>query len=387
MKRLIIIVAIAILAISVLQQTRVLSSFDINKYFSLPKLPGTLQAPSFSTEKQTIVYEESVITKVVEDALPSVVTVGVTQSPNQSNGFEFNPFNPFSPIPPRQRQQQNTNQNIGSGFIISEDGLIITNKHVVSDTNAKYKVLTNDKREYEVKQIYRDPLNDMAILKIDAKGLKKLALGDSSKLKLGQLAIAIGTPLGEFTNTVTTGIVSGLGRGITAGSSFEGYVEKLDNVIQTDAAINPGNSGGPLLNSAGQVIGINTAIAQEGQNIGFALPSSLIKKEIEDFQARGGTFERPIIGVRYQMIDRQTAIRNEVVEGAYVVEVVPGSAAEKAGIQQEDIITKVDGQRVKSTDENSLLSVISKKKVGDTVQIEYWRDGETKTATLTLQAG
>lgn len=387
MKRLIIFVAIAILAISVLQQTRVLSSFDINKYFSLPKLPGTLQAPSFSTEKQTVVYEESVITKVVEDALPSVVTVGVTQSPNQSNGFEFNPFNPFSPIPPRQRQQQNTNQNIGSGFIISEDGLIITNKHVVSDTNAKYKALTNDKKEYEVKQIYRDPLNDMAILKIDAKGLKKLALGDSSKLKLGQLAIAIGTPLGEFTNTVTTGIVSGLGRGITAGSSFEGYVEKLDNVIQTDAAINPGNSGGPLLNSAGQVIGINTAIAQEGQNIGFALPSSLIKKEIEDFQARGGTFERPIIGVRYQMIDRQTAIRNEVVEGAYVVEVVSGSAAEKAGIQQEDIITKVDGQKVKSTDENSLLSVISKKKVGDSVQIEYWRDGETKTATLTLQAG
>lgn len=387
MKRLILFLAVAILAISAIQQSRVLSSFDINKYFTLPKLPGNIQTPSFSTEKQTVVYEESIITKVVEEALPSVVTVGVTQTENQSNGFEFNPFNPFSPFPPRQRQQQKVNQNIGSGFIISDDGLIITNKHVVSDTNAKYKVLTNDKKEYEVKQIYRDPLNDMAILKIDAKGLKKLTLGDSSKLKLGQLTIAIGTPLGEFTNTVTTGIVSGLGRGITAGSAFEGYVEKLDNVIQTDAAINPGNSGGPLLNSAGQVIGINTAVAQEGQNIGFALPSSLIRKEIEEFQARGGTFERPIIGVRYQMIDRQTAIRNEVVEGAYVVEVVSGSAAEKAGIQQEDIITKVDGQRVKSTDENSLLSVISKKKVGDTVQIEYWRDGETKTATLTLQAG
>ena len=171
-------------------------------------------------------------------------------------------------------------QNIGSGFIVSPDGLIITSKHVVSDTGATYKIITNDNKTYNVEKIYRDPSNDVAILKINPPSgtkLTPLSLGDSTNLTLGQTVIAIGTSLGEFTNTVTSGIVSGLGRGITAGSPFQGYVEKLDNAIQTDAPINPGNSGGPLLNSSGQVIGINTAIAQNGQNIAFAIPVNVIK--------------------------------------------------------------------------------------------------------------
>lgn len=351
----------------------------------LPTSPGELKREIIS-EKKTILNEESVVTKVIEEALPSVVTIGINQTSSSGSVFEINPFDPFSPfrrVPGTQKQEE---RNIGSGFIIAEDGLIITNRHVVSDTQATYVVLTNDGKKYNVEKIYRDPVNDISIIKINAKGLKPLKLGDSSGLKLGQLAIAIGTPLGEFTNTVTTGIISGLGRGITAGSPFEGYVEKLDNVIQTDAAISPGNSGGPLLNSRGEVVGINTAIASEGQNIGFAIPSNVIKGQIDNFNKRGGTFERPYLGVRYKILDRQTAIMNDLVEGAYVVEVVEKSPAEKAGVQEEDIIIELDGQKIKGDDDMNLAKIIDQKKIGDPVQIKIWRNGETKTLQLKLEA-
>ena len=219
-------------------------------------------------EKQTISEEESAVITAIDTTIPSVVTIGITKTSNPQNIFQFDPFNPFSPLNPAPQQSKKIEQNIGSGFIISEDGLIVTNKHVVADTEATYQVLTNNDKKYNVVKIYRDPLNDLAIIKIDVKDLKPLDLGDSSNLKLGQFVIAIGTPLGEFKNTVTQGIISGLGRGITAGSPFESYVERLDNVIQTDAAISPGNSGGPLIGLNGKAIGVNTAISQEGQNIG-----------------------------------------------------------------------------------------------------------------------
>lgn len=336
-------------------------------------------------EKQTVVYEESAIIKAIDESLPSVVTVGIKKVISSGDYYTIDPFDLFSPFKKIPGQQKKIEQNIGSGFIISEDGLIITNKHVVSDNEAEYQVLTNDKKKYDVVKIYRDPLNDLAILKIDSnKKLKAIKMGDSNNLKLGQLVIAIGTPLGEFTNTVTMGIVSGLGRGITAGSPFEGYVEKLDNVIQTDAAINPGNSGGPLINSRGEVIGVNTAIAQEGQNIGFAIPINVVKDLIRSFNERGGSFERPFIGVRYKMIDKQTAILNDVVEGAYIIEVINNSPAEKAGLQPEDIIVEFDGQRVKGEDENELAKIILNKKVNQTIAIKIWRNGETITKQLTI---
>jgi len=241
---------------------------------SIPSLPKVSQQLTPKVEKQTVVYEESAIISAIEKALPSVVTIGISKTTSTRDFFEIDPFDPFSPFKRIPGQQRKLEQNIGSGFIIADNGLIVTNKHVVADTEASYKVLTSDDKKYEVKKIYRDPLNDLAIIKIDASGLKPLNLGDSSNLKLGQSVIAIGTPLGEFKNTVTSGIISGLGRGITAGSPFENYVERLDNVIQTDAAINPGNSGGPLINLSGYAIGVNTAISQEGQNIGFAIPST-----------------------------------------------------------------------------------------------------------------
>jgi len=382
MKRLIILLAVLVLLVAIGQKTKLLTLPNFTKFS--PKEEINSSSPQKPNEKQTVVFEESVITSVVEKSLPAVVTIGIKKTAVSDGFFEFDPFNPFSPfwrLPGRKRKIE---RNIGSGFVVESQGLIITNKHVVSDTDASYQVLTYDNKKYDVVKIYRDPLNDLAILKINASGLKTLTLANSDNLKLGQLVIAIGTPLGEFTNTVTSGIISGLGRGITAGSPFEGYVEKLDNVIQTDAAINPGNSGGPLLNSRGEVIGVNTAIAQEGQNIGFAIPSNVVKSLLEKFQRQGGSFERPFLGVRYQMIDRQTALLNDVVEGAYVVEVVENSPAERAGVEVEDIIIEFAGKKVKGDKENSLANLILERRVGETVNLKIWRNGEIKTLTVTL---
>jgi serine protease Do len=173
-----------------------------------------------------------------------------------------------------------------------------------------------------------------------------------------------------------------MGRGITAGSPFEGYVERLDNVIQTDAAINPGNSGGPLLNSSGQVIGINTAVSSEGQNIGFALPINIVKESLDQF-GKSGKFERPYLGVRYKMITRDLALLNEVPEGAYVQEVITDSPADKGGIVDGDIIVKIDNQKLTDNDQG-LAKIIASKKVGDKVSIEIWRDGDIKTVNITI---
>jgi S1-C subfamily serine protease len=193
--------------------------------------------------------------------------------------------------------------------------------------------------------------------------------------------IAIGTALGEFRHTVTTGVISGLGRGIQAGSQLGGSIEQLDNVIQTDAAINPGNSGGPLLNSVGQVIGINTAVAAQGQNIGFAIPINVVKDSLDNFE-KTGKFDRAFLGVSYQIIPKETAILNNVPVGAYLRTVVEGSPAAQAGLVQGDIITKIDGQTL--DDKNPLSTIISKKKSGDTVSVEYWREGQTKTIQVKL---
>ena len=385
MKKLISLIALLIIIIAIGQSYNLLPKINLEKYF--PKINSISKTNTSKTgDKQIVVYEESIITKVVEESLPSVVTVGIMKTTQGQSYLQIDPFNPFGGFTQIPGKKQKIDQNIGSGFVVTKDGFIITNKHVVSDEQASYKVLTNDKKEYNVEKIYRDPLNDLAILKVSANNLKALTLADSSKLKLGQMTIAIGTPLGEFTNTVTTGIVSGLGRGITAGSPFEGYVEKLDNVIQTSAPISPGNSGGPLLNSFGQVIGINAAIAQEGSNIGFAIPSNVIKDLLNNFAKSGNSFERPYVGVRYKMVDKQTAILNDVVEGAYVTEVLEDSPAQKAGLEAQDIITEFDGTKVKGDDEQTLAKMILQKKVGDSVPIKYWRNKEIKTTSLKVEA-
>ncbi len=329
-------------------------------------------------ENQKILNEESVVIDVAEKVSPSVVTVGISKT---QKTLKFPGFGQFFYFGLPQEKEEKIEQDIATGFILTRDGLIVTNKHVVSDASAKYRVITKDDKTYDVKKIYRDPTNDIAILKIDASGLSPVELGDSSKLKVGQFVIAIGTALGEFRHTVTTGVISGIGRSITAGSPLEGYVEQLDNVIQTDAAINPGNSGGPLLNSLGQVIGVNVAVSAEGQNIGFALPINIVKDSIKNFNETG-QFSRPFLGVRYRMISKETAILNDVPEGAYVVEVVSGSPAEKAGIKVGDILTYMDDKRVSDT-EGGLAKIISSKKVGDVVEITLWRDQKEKKTIKT----
>ena len=249
----------------------------------LPTVFTKLNSPiSPGVEKVKIITEESVVIDVVKNVGPSVVTVVIVAPQTQDSSVSLDPFGFFRIIPPSTQNQPKAS-NIGSGFILNSDGLIVTNKHVVSDTTVKYQIITSDNKTLDVEKVYRDPLTDIALLKVNQtqnsdKKLVPVTIGDSKNLQVGQFVIAIGTALGEFRNTVTTGVISGLGRGITAGDQFQGFVEKLDNVIQTDAAINPGNSGGPLVNSGGAVIGINTAVSQSGQNIGIRLPINGLKE-------------------------------------------------------------------------------------------------------------
>ncbi len=346
------------------------------------KLPVHLNNSAIiqNSQTNTVVQEENAVIAAVDKSSPSVVAIGVNQR-------IVNPFDPFA-IP---KNQQST---IGTGFIVSDQGIIVTNKHVVADSSLKYTVVTKDGKKLDVVKIYRDPNQDLAIVKVNSiNGAKPLELGDSSKLKVGQLAIAIGNALGKFDNTVTTGVVSGLGRSVAAGDPFGGNTEQLSNLIQTDAAINPGNSGGPLLNSSGQVIGVNVATTEGAQNIGFAIPIDTVKKLVDDF-AKTGTISRPFLGVRYRVVTRDIALLNQVPQGAYIQEIVPDSPADKAGIQAGDIITKIDNQAVDS--ETKISDVVGNKKVGQTVTLDIWSDngqdtssngaptGKTRTITATL---
>lgn len=344
-----------------------------------------ISAPTNGGEKVKVVSEESVVIDVVKKVGPSVVTVAATSQLSEDDLDD--PFAFFGFQSPRESSPEP--QNIGSGFIVTSDGIIVTNKHVVSGQEAKYTVITANDKRYTVEKIFRDPLNDIAILKITPsqnanEKLMPVTLGDSSKLQVGQLAIAIGTPLGEFNNSVTKGIVSGLGRGIVAGSPFEGFVERLDDVIQTDAAISPGNSGGPLLNAAGQVIGVNTAVSRNGENIGFALPINLVKTRMNEFN-KSGQFDRPYLGIQYKMIPTQLALQNDVPEGAFVQAVTESSPAAIAGIEEGDIIIKIDNTKIESRN-NDLSKVIATKKVGQTITLTLWsEDEEGKGASLDVR--
>lgn len=266
----------------------------LNKIFSekqATSTPQSLNLKPLSEVYKPIEYEVRVI-NAVKIASPAVVAITISKNVPI---IEQCPYNPFSNLPPEFQQffgqnlqfyqpcQKGTKlQEVGggSGFIISADGLILTNKHVVQDTAAEYTVFTNDGKKYSAKVLARDPNIDIAVIKISASNLPTIKLGDSDSIQVGQTAIAIGNALGEFRNTVNVGVVSGLSRNITA--SGGGLTETIYNVIQTDASINPGNSGGPLLNLRGEVMGINTAIAQNAQSIGFAIPINQVKEIISN---------------------------------------------------------------------------------------------------------
>jgi len=354
--------------------------------------------------KPVIDYENAVI-KAVEKASEAVVSIIVTKD---LPVIERCKQDPFYNLPPEIRryfdfeggftvpcQTGTKEQEIGggSGFIVSADGLVVTNKHVVEDEEAHYTVLTNDGKKYEAVVLARDLAIDLAVIKITASKLPTLLLGDSDSIKLGQTAIAIGNALSEFQNTVSVGVISGKSRTITA-RNLRGVVETIDGVLQTDAAINPGNSGGPLLNLKGEVIGINTAVASEAQNIGFAIPINRVKKSIDSVKV-SGKISTPYLGVRYIPVDEKIAKEEglAVDYGALIskgnanLAISPGSPAEKYGLKEGDVILEIGGEKV--TNKNSLALIIQKHNVGEAVDIKILR-GETEfviRATLEEREG
>ncbi len=283
-------------------------------------------------------------------------------------------------------------QAAGTGFIISSDGYIATNKHVVANAT-KIGVILDDGSTYEdVELIGTDPINDFAIIKIkDIKDLTPIKIGDSKTTNIGQQVVAIGNALGTYQNSVTSGIISGKGRSLTASDSSRTTYETLSDMIQTDAAINGGNSGGPLVNAAGEVIGINTAYASQGNNVGFAIPINSVKGIMAGV-LKDGKFERAVLGVRYQTITPLIAKEKklDVTAGAYVKgsnnasAVIKGSAGDKAGIKDGDIITAVNGTKIGTA--GSLGSLIGEYAVGDTVKLEVYRDKKYVQLDVKLEA-
>jgi len=363
-------------------------------------------------KKETIVQnkyipqttEEEKIINVVKEVSPAVVSIVITKDVPVFEKYYINPFGegwPFEIEIPQYRQKGSKKQKIGggTGFIISEDGMVLTNKHVVSEKGADYTIFTSDGKKYPAKILAEDPILDLAVLKIDQstapssqkKTFPTVKLGDSSKLQIGQTVVAIGYALGEFQNTVSVGVVSGLGRTITA--SGGGMVETLEDVIQTDAAINPGNSGGPLLNLAGEVIGINVARAYSGENIGFAIPINRAKKAIEQVK-KTGKIVYPFLGVYYTLVtdELQERFNLPVNYGAWVGRdaegneteqaVIPGTPAQKAGLKRDDIILEFGGEKV--TLHNSLSKIILKYNPGDEVTLKVLRGKEKKTVKVVL---
>ncbi len=366
------------------------------------KIPGAWNvnnlAQQITNQDVKVVNEQSEVIDVASKASESVVSIVISKDVPVYENYYVNPYDEEDPygfnfqIP--QRRQTGTEQKqvgAGSGFVASADGMIITNKHVVDDESASYTVIFNNEKKYDAKVLARDTLLDIAFLKIEAKDLKPLNLGSSENLKVGQTVIAIGNALGQFSNTVSTGIISGLKRDITAGDS-KGLSEQLSDVIQTDASINLGNSGGPLLDIQGNVIGVNVAIASNAQNVGFAIPVDVVKDLLQRL-SKEGKIERPALGVRYQLVTKTLQEKNKLTVdyGALVVRgtsaddlaVIPGSPADKAGIVENDIILEVNSVKVNA--KNPLVNLIQSYKVGDEVTLKILRKGQELSVKVKLE--
>lgn len=329
--------------------------------------------PTTITQKLKL-EESSKVIDAVEKVNPSVVSIIATA---EVAGF----FNTTS-----------TERSAGTGFIVTSDGLIMTNKHVVSNASAKYMVYLNTGKSYAAAIQSTDPFNDLAIIKIEAKDLPVVDFGNPDDMKNGQTVIAIGNALGEFQNTVTTGILSAKERTITATDASGLSQEKLEGLLQTDAAINSGNSGGPLLNLEGQVIGINVAVAQQAENIGFAIPSTLAQSAMESIK-RTGKIIRPYMGVRYVSLNPEISKSNNISVdyGAYIYTttlsqpaVVPGSPADQAGIKQGDIITAINSEKIDAT--HSLTRLMQKYQPDDEIELTYLRNGQENKVKVKLSS-
>ncbi|MFC1630093.1 S1C family serine protease [Patescibacteria group bacterium] len=354
-------------------------------------IAGNLKAQISQEESPEVAKERSTIS-AVNKVSPSVVSIIVTKDLPVIEKFYISPFQDFPIQIPQYRQKGTEKQEVGggTGFIISSDGLVLTNKHVVSVDGADYTVLTNKGKSYDAEVLAKDPGQDLAILKINTTEIfPSISLGNSDNLKIGQTVIAIGNALGEFRNTVSVGVISGLGRTITAEGG--GIIETISDVIQTDAAINKGNSGGPLVNLAGEVIGINTATAIEAQSIGFAISINKAKRAIKQVKTIG-KIVYPFLGIRYVLIteDIQKESDLSVDYGAWVVKgsdpgdvaISPGSAAEEIGLREGDIILEFNGEKI--TINNTLAKIIMKYNPGDTVSLRVLRNNKETIFQATL---
>ncbi len=327
---------------------------------------------SIPVSKRAIVLQENSATiEVVKKVSPSVVSIT-----SESTGFSF-----FG--------RAQTQKGAGTGFIVSNDGLILTNNHVIEGATTLTIFDSTGKQYKNAEIVATDPQNDIAFIRIKAKGLKPLTLGDSSRMQVGGRVVAIGNALGTFQNTVTEGIISGKGRPVLAGDEQGNNLEELQNLFQTDAAINPGNSGGPLVDLSGNVIGINTAVAGNAQNIGFAIPINEVKKALETVKSQGKII-KPYLGVRYIPVTPAFAAQNNlsVTSGAYLAgdeqnpAVIPDSPAAKANLRDSDIITKIGKQVI--DEKNSLTSIVASHNPGEKVAITFLREGKSQTVTVTL---
>ena len=332
-----------------------------------------LSIPTTSTEK-IVVEESSAIIDAANKVSPSVVSIKTKSTAQNIFGQTYE------------------TEGGGTGFIITNDGLILTNKHVVSDTSASYTVVLASGKTYDAKIQSLDPMRDMAVIKIDATDLPVVELGDSDSLKVGQWVVAVGNALGQFENSVTAGIISARNRTVEASDSAGSTSETLNGMLQTDAAINSGNSGGPLVNLKGQVVGINTAVASNAQSIGFAIPINDAKTAIDSIKTTGRII-RPYLGVRYVQINQDLAKKNSlsvdygalVKSGSSVGQpaVVSGSPADKAGIVENDIILEINGEKI--TEDNSLLTLVQQYKVGDKITLKVLSSGKEKEVSVTLE--
>ncbi|MCF7835947.1 MAG: trypsin-like peptidase domain-containing protein [Candidatus Marinimicrobia bacterium] len=365
------------------------------------------QEPQKQESNTIVVTQEDLIIDVVDKTASSVVSIVATKdlpiieqyfvNPFENDDF-FGQFFPSDLLPqiavPQYRQNgtEKTKVSSGTGFFVSEDGFIITNKHVVADKDAEYSIVMNDGIKHPVKILARDDFQDIAILKAEPSEDQKfdfLSLGDSDTMKIGQTVVAIGNTLGEFQNTVSVGIVSGLNRDVEAFDS-QGNKEQLNGFIQTDAAVNPGNSGGPLLNLRGEVVGINTAIAQGAENVGFALPANFAKKGIADVKDFGD-IKYAYLGVRYLTIDASVQKdKNLPVDYGILLQdgesgesaIIEGSPAQKSELKSGDIILEFNGVRLSK--ENPLNLLLGGSRVGETITLKISREGEVFDIKVTL---
>ncbi len=334
---------------------------------------------------------KSQIVETIKKVMPAVVSIVISKSLEDIEKeippevLPFLPFNkPHLDIPPEEIDSRGMVKiGGGSGFIVNKNGTILTNKHVVADPHAEYTVITDDNKKYKAGVLSRDPVDDIAILRIKADNLPVVKLGDSSNLELGADVLAIGNALGMFKNTVSRGIISGLSRSIRAATAPMVAPQELRGLIQTDAAINPGNSGGPLVNMDGEAIGINSAIVFGAQNLGFAIPIKYAERDLADLK-KFGHIKRPLLGLRYVNVDENMKSRMKlgVDYGAMIVgqlphseAIIPNSPAHKAGLKEKDIVLECDG--VKITPEWTIQDMLEEKSVGNLLKLKVMRGKKT----------